>query len=246
MLSDRKFILTPLFESIEEAVIACRTLTQGIECQPVCEYLMQSLFLNACGAQEQKFRCIYWELVSDDYQLRYDLLHQGKSGEFSQLSDKQSVYNLLLKQINKHDSTFVISGIDKPAIIKFVKDEFTEIFKDSQLSSWYGRSFVEFREMISKLKEDNFAIGENLLPSHRVDKNNMDLNKPYVDHLWWHRNRCAHNTTSYQANYPSIKQLTKDGREYENYFLWLSILVIIDIVMMQLYNHYSMLYSEMY
>ena len=66
----------------------------------------------------------------------------------------------------------------------------------------------------------------------------------YDDHLYKHRNRIAHNTVSYQQNLPSLKSLIDENYKYNNYFLWFSILILIDNIFIELYNKYREQYSD--
>ncbi len=56
--------------------------------------------------------------------------------------------------------------------------------------------------------------------------------------LYKHRNRCAHNTQSYQQNLPTLKTLANEDYQYENYFVRFAILILIDKVFIELYKKY--------
>ena len=62
-----EFIETPLLEILKEGLHACRPLVGGIQTEPVKEYFLSSLFLRMTGAQEQKLKCVCWELATHDY-----------------------------------------------------------------------------------------------------------------------------------------------------------------------------------
>ena len=55
---------------IEEAVAALKGIPNGMASFPVSEYFLQSLFLRLTGAQEQKCKCICWELATYDFEYR--------------------------------------------------------------------------------------------------------------------------------------------------------------------------------
>ena len=55
-----KFILTPMSTILEEAIQASSGIGSGIETYPLCDYIMQSIFLKMTGYQEQKMKCIAW------------------------------------------------------------------------------------------------------------------------------------------------------------------------------------------
>lgn len=54
--------------------------------------------------------------------------------------------------------------------------------------------------------------------------------------LYFHRNRCAHNLTSYQQNRPSLELLSGIDSVYENYYIRFALLIIIDKMMISLYR----------
>ena len=47
--------------------------------------------------------------------------------------------------------------------------------------------------------------------------------------VYKHRNRCAHNTLSYQVNKPDLNTLADAEYEYHSYFFRFSILVLMDV-----------------
>lgn len=105
------FIFSPLFDVLKGGVMASHALTAGIETYPLSEYFFQSLFLRMTGAQEQKLKCILWEIASNDYQFRYDFLHTKSYGECSEYKAKSDVFNDLVNAIKSTDSTFTINRL---------------------------------------------------------------------------------------------------------------------------------------
>lgn len=105
-----KFITTPLSKILEDGVNASRGIGGGIETYPLCDYIMQSIFLKMTGAQEQKMKCICWEMATNDYEYRRKYLENTKKdyGEFSKYDQKNIVYSDLLKQIRKFDKQFSV------------------------------------------------------------------------------------------------------------------------------------------
>lgn len=98
-----EFIETRLIEVLKEGVQACTPLGVGIHTEPMKEYFLSSLFLRMTGAQEQKLKCICWELATHDYDFRNDYLEgigdSRKYGEFSSFIQREKVYNDLLRQL---------------------------------------------------------------------------------------------------------------------------------------------------
>ena len=103
-----KFITTPLSKILEDGVNASRGIGSGIETYPLCDYIMQSIFLKMTGAQEQKMKCICWEMATNDYEYRREYLGNAKKdyGEFSKYDQKNKVYKRLLAQIKQIDREF--------------------------------------------------------------------------------------------------------------------------------------------
>ena len=106
----RKFILTPIVEILQEAVNACKGIGQGIETQSLSEYVLQTTFLKMTGAQEQKLKCICWEMATNDYGYRYQYLKKNY-GECSSYSDKSSIYKDLTEAVKKMDKRFSVDEL---------------------------------------------------------------------------------------------------------------------------------------
>lgn len=223
------FILSPISKILENAVASCIGIGSGIETYPLCDYLMQSTFLKMTGFQEQKMKCICWELATHDYNYRRILLaNDDKLGECSSYHDKSNIYKRLISNIETNSTFNIETDIDKAKISRDVKSSIKNIFIDTNLSLWTQREFNEFT-CTSIIPATNFATRKNLLESSWQDKYKA---------LYNHRNRCAHNTLSYQQNLPTLKTLESEDYKYENYFLWFALLVLIDEVFMELYRRY--------
>lgn len=108
-----KFIKTPIFDILKDGVNACCGVGCGMETYPLRDYVMQSLFLKMTGAQEQKLKCICWEMATNDYDYRRTYLDKVKSdyGEFSNYDQKNKVYNQLINEIKKHNNKFKIENL---------------------------------------------------------------------------------------------------------------------------------------
>ena len=113
-----KFIKTPLIGILEDGINACRGAGCVMEAYPLRDYIMQSLFLKMTGAQEQKLKCLCWEMATNDYTYRYDFLSAAKRnyGEFSQYEQKNNVYKQLIEEIKKYNSRFDID------VLQWIKD----------------------------------------------------------------------------------------------------------------------------
>ncbi len=100
-----KFIKTPIINILVDGVNACHGIC-GIENYPLHEYILQSIFLKMTGAQEQKLKCICWEIATNDYEFRYSYLKNKDYGEISCYKQKNDIYDVLIKQIKKNDHNF--------------------------------------------------------------------------------------------------------------------------------------------
>lgn len=92
------FILSDIFEIVDDSIMSASTIGQNISHYSLCEYILQSVFLRLTGYQEQKLKCILWEIASNDFEFRYKYLNGSINvGECSRLEDKDKVFNALKK-----------------------------------------------------------------------------------------------------------------------------------------------------
>ncbi|WP_311419344.1 hypothetical protein [Kingella denitrificans] len=66
----------------------------------------------------------------------------------------------------------------------------------------------------------------------------LNLKKIYEDHVYKYRNRCAHNTLSYQKNLPDLKNLNEEYHLYENYYIRFLMMILIDTIFVEHYKIY--------
>lgn len=105
------FILTPLFDIMADGLSAMNALGNGVEITPMIDYHIQSMFLKMTGAQEQKMKCICWDLASNDYKYRYDYLNFKSYGEHSEYKVKAAIYNDLIEVISRSIKVFTVANI---------------------------------------------------------------------------------------------------------------------------------------
>lgn len=227
------FILSPISKLLEDAVTASAGIDSGIEAYPLHDYIMQSLFLKMTGFQEQKMKCICWELATDDYEYRYNKFSKNKIGECSTYEEKNNIYKELIQQIKNHDTNFNISNnIDKNILSQNTINILDCIFTNTNLQKWAQSSYNTYEKISEIIKDENFGTNTDLF-SDKTSLKNL-----YTNHLYKHRNRCAHNTLSYQQNLPTLKTLKNEDYKYENYFLWFFTLTLIDDIFISLYKIY--------
>src|SRR5580704_12230585 len=126
----KDFILSPITGVLKEVVTANIGIGDGMETYPLSEYIFQSVFLKMTGFQEQKMKCIVWDLATEDYDYRYKRYSQTPLGECSSYDDKKKIYKDLIELIEKYEPGFhVETAFDKAAMqmetITFIQTLFT-------------------------------------------------------------------------------------------------------------------------
>lgn len=282
-----KFILTPLLDVLTDGVNACHSLGDSMSTWPISEYFYQSLFLKMTGAQEQKMKCICWEMATNNYRYRYSFLNSSY-GECSTYQDKNKVYKDIISLIREKDKSFKpVSIIDSIALARGkdqeykdykialkikvqnegrtkkgyallsesekagiasdinshelnIKEKFVayiwnlvnDCIKDSILEKWSERDFIY--SQIHKFD----VLNDSSLPFSHKEMFSKDMQLYYKQMVYDHRNRCAHNLTSYQQDIPSLDVLANQQSSLDNYFLRYAILILIDDIFRRLYNKY--------
>lgn len=231
MTKHEQFILTEMADMMEEIVFACKAVPAGIEAFAVNDYIFQTLFMKMTGFQEQKMKCICWELATDDFEFRRDYMQQaGGLGEMSTAESKKYVYKHLVEIVKKRMNTFdPTTDIDKAGIVAKVKANVAKSFEKSPLTETNMREYQEFSSIYDRyFTPDYFATNDTeLLAGNLVN---------IYDRLYKHRNRCAHNALSYQQNLPSLKQLASNEIVYESYYVRYALLLLIDELVISIYK----------
>lgn len=221
-----KFILTPITEVIKEVCTATKALSSGIENYPIEEYIMHSLFLKMTGFQEQKGKCLSWDVATNDFEYRHEYFPKI-TGEYSSITDKNNLCKFIIKAIINQERKV---DIDKEAIIRDSQNEICTLLKQSNLiHNRYSDFFW--------LENTTFSFEEEFLPRQNVlIKENTSLYNDYSQ-LYRERNRCAHNLRSYQDNTPKLSILSKNQKN--NFFYFFFILDLIDHVYIELFKTIS-------
>ena len=208
-------------------------------------YLLHSLFLKLTGAQEQKLKCICWEIACRDYEYRYDRFERNRYSECSGYDDKNMVYNDILNAIKKHDNSFLITDDIKNNILHVWKTSTRELFGNGVLYHNFKRKYDEYKELITDVdkkwimnNKQLLTNEDNISPEARRKTFNLALQGLFKKHVFVERNRCAHNTRSYQHNLPSIKEMVSPEHKLQNYFLFMSIIILLDEIYRKLFETY--------
>lgn len=300
------FISTPLLDVMQDGIAASASLKMGAECYPLGEYFYQTLFLRLTGAQEQKMKCLCWEMATNDYRYRYEYLHNKNYTECSTYSDKCGIYKDIVGLIKKLNPDFKVyqlwenEALDnatitaerakwerkvnenrKKQIAKNIENQeknlgasLSQDAKDKIEASIMGKPLpegdyaehlaaVKKRKAVSELvgvvwsciKNSNIVIwkeydfcefsgnwrkkikGEQVTPKD-ASLLGSQLQKFYENVVYIHRNRCAHNTSSYQQNLPTLSTLASKDILDQNYFYRFALLIVIDDVFLRLYKKY--------
>ena len=229
------FIISDIFDVVDDAIMSTSSIGQNIAHYSLCEYLFQSVFLRLTGYQEQKLKCILWEIASDDLDFRYKYLSVSvKVNECSQLSDKNIVYNILKKTLEDKNHPFLFPDeIEINRQISEIKDNLISKFETSVFRKWLPREYSRFIEFSSNIryKRDGYFTLKSIFGGDNY------LNEAF-DKLYRHRNRCAHNLLSYQSNVPKLLDFTKDVDGSDNYFTRILLLCMIDNVFTRMFKFY--------
>lgn len=236
-----EFILSPLIKILKDGIAASRAIGDGIDTYPMGEYLMQSLFLKMTGAQEQKMKCICWELATHDYDYRYDFLNKKKYGECSTYNSKNGIFNDLVEGIQKMLPSFEPSTLIDSVFLSKIQGDIEKLYSSSNLCIWQNREYrffkAKFRTVFSS-SQLNYPVSAK---SYSLFQS--ALSKKYEELVYRHRNRCAHNTLSYQVNKPDFKVLASTDFSYHSYFFRFALIVLIDEIFMTLFRKYISLYK---
>lgn len=218
-----RFIQKPVESFLCDAVDACHALNDGIDVYPACEYLYQSSLLRMTGAQEQKLRCICWDVSTYDYNLRYRYMQMaGTLGQYSSYENKKTIFDLLIG-----DNTSIFSENWKTSAVEEIKTRLNEIVMNSVFKDWKPRMYAEYKRYVRLLNNDSFCHENQMLLSPLLDIYRC---------LYDERNRYAHNVYSYQENLPTLRLLSDKNGHYHNYFMWFALLMLLDRVYIHLYK----------
>ena len=243
------YIRSDLSNIMKEVVRSSNHLGCGMEFEAVNGYLLQSLFLQMTGAQEQKMKCICWELATDDLKYRYERYYKGWNlSECSTLKDKSQVYEDLVSAIKKKDSGYNVFA--DPNAINLFRDEIknciTNVFENTNIVASKKKQYETFLLVFSNINSNNITPSDKLIfkngdKNYPVDKATSDTELFAIySLLYTHRNRCAHNTPSYQLNLPNLVDLRNENyQKYDNIFLFYAVLLMIDKIFRKLYSKYN-------
>ena len=247
-----EFIETPLVNLLRDVVSDSNNVSNGIEFYSISGYVLHSLFLRLTGAQEQKMKCICWDLATEDYEYRYMRYNKWELGECSRLKDKSVVFSDLVGAVRSIKTTYSVFGSSSANKQTFVTNTFNSIknlLDSSNIVECYPTEYETYLDIINHFNLNNIEAGDQLFTC----TDNLTL-ETMTDEtmfaavyalLYKHRNRCAHNTLSYQNNIPTFQELNNGKvQRYYNIFLFITILITIDNLFIQVYKKYRSVLSR--
>lgn len=244
-----EFILTPVANILHDTAIITCSMNCGIEMYPLWDNIMQSVFMKMTGAQEQKMKCVCWEIATVDFDLRRDIYYPWELNECSRIEDKKKILKHLINTVAKLEKGFDIRTFDLSQIWNDTRSILEQFHEYSKNMGFCEREYQEYVEIFNTLGAhclNQLSFFQNCANC----SNRMNLNKPYTcsvqknlnemyKYLYRHRNRCAHNLTSYQQNRPSLDVLFDVNYVYENYYIRFALLIIIDKILISLYQTFQ-------
>ena len=144
MTRHNAFINSPIESILLEGASVVSSIASGIEGHPLNDYLMKSLFLQMTGFQEQKFKCIVWEVACEDYEFRRFFLNDLAKEGFSTIKSKNIVYNQLMQLLGENE----LSDGERKEIVDLAKEKVGSIFKSTSFEYWNDKDFKEFNSNI--------------------------------------------------------------------------------------------------
>lgn len=248
MSQHSNFILKPISDVLSDALSVLSTIGDGIDAIPVSEYLLQSTFLRMTGFQEQKLKCVVWDLATSDYTYRYERFSRKPVGECSCYEEKNLVYKDLVGILSNFG--FEITDAIRQDIFDEAKQTALDIYSQSNLVESNSLHYMEFEQYLTVISKDCIMAKDNLFKnvSNCRDKDNNQKNRckhglcmrqVFEISVYHFRNQCAHNTQSYQSNLPTLESLQSLEYRYANYFIRFFILILVDDIFRYLYGEYK-------
>lgn len=232
MLTNKEIINKRISTVLEDFNFSTAGLNGSLENYPLTSYLLDSLLIRLTGAQEQKLKSITWELGSVDPIFRRKLLRDLSLGEYSSYEAKQTIFQSLISSMEKLKIDFLITDNEKNEIIDYLHDSMDEFLSGNALSQLVFRDYrfyIDSRK--SRFKSDQFFMptkkGYLLFEGGLVE---------LYESLYVKRNRIAHNVASSAHVSPPLEELATVKKNPENYFMWFSVLILIDSIFILLFD----------
>ena len=167
-----------------------------------------------------------------------EIIKQKSASVITIQADKKG-RNLTKDEIDKLTKGLIKSytkGYDKKNLIRRsllckINNSIIHLIDKSPIATWEQHNFQFYKSNWNDIYDDSILTKESLFSSSMHDY--------YTNIVYKHRNRCAHNLTSYQENLPTLTTIISDIYKYENYFFRFSIIILIDEIFIRLFNKYK-------
>ncbi len=250
MSKHSEFILTPITNLLDEFIPIASEIDWNMKSFSITEYMLHSLFLKMTGAQEQKFKCLVWEIGTEDFKYRRENIYEKwEYGECSTLEAKNRIFKKLYENIkknqwNKEDK--LIKDDVRDEIYNHAKQSIINLHEKTIKHSALQREYNDFIGLWGGLLSNNtFLIEEGndlvLLKKHEnISKTTSDviLFKDAYENLYDNRNLCAHNFKVYQTNCYDLNKMRKNENITNNYFFFFALLIVIDSFVILFYKQF--------
>lgn len=254
-----EFIFTPLSELLGKAGASIACLKGGVSSYPIAEYVLQSIFLKMTGFQEQKLKCICWELASEDYGYRYKRILSGELGECSCYAEKCKVFGDVIKAIRGKDKNFDFASFCASLPVAEISSSIYEFYMRTNHVCWLERSYLQYKDFAwcsmggnclrskgcgSIFGECKDCINKVQCPVRAEQRSFVSLSNLFTDAVFNFRNKCAHNILAYQCNKPPLAKLYEQADLAENYLVRFALLMMIDMVFIRLFGEWLKLIED--
>lgn len=228
------FILAPLTGVLSEATEVLVVVNGGMYGYQLADWVMPTIFLRMTGAQEQKLKCICWDLGTLDLEGR-NQRYGKKIGDMSCYDEKNHLCRDLILFLLRNKRGFdPVADIDREGLMKAAAEDVERICGESLLRDWFSDSYKVYEEVVPTFSKDKFVVWNTQKKSYK-ELFEGELRDAY-ESLYFHRIRCAHNSTSFQNNLPKFEVLSGSNAPYENYFVRFYLLILLDKLFVQLYR----------
>lgn len=93
------------------------------------------------GFQEQKFKCIVWDMATEDFDFRIKYSKKYSDEGFSTYKSKNKIYKDLIILLDRDE----ISEFERKNIVNEAKNIICNIFNESDLQFWNSSTCNKFK-----------------------------------------------------------------------------------------------------
>ena len=151
----------------------------------------------------------------------------------------------ILDEIRKHDEGFTVDDAFKDAILLDWRTTAESLFGSSLLSICFKKQYEDYKTLVASVGRGWIMRDTQLFPkkdsiplAERNSTCGFALYEIFEKYVYRERNRCANITRSYQHNLPSLKGMMADDYKLQNYFLFMSVLLLLDKIYVKLFETY--------